>query len=188
WAAWTPAGAPGDAEEDLKLNVDVETSRLLLDKLVREEEFDVAMSREQQALGPRGRGLPHAFFRPVPLLTPKSDVPVVLIYENTYDPPSLSAGRCYRLGQALARLLRDDPRRIAIYGSGGLSHDPGGPRAGSIDKPLDRWFLQRHEEGDVRATTAMYTCHSKTMRGGTGEVLARRTHAGATLENCRHPP
>src|SRR5438552_4064062 len=41
WAAWTPAGAPGDAEEDLKLNVDVETSRLLLDKLVREEEFDV---------------------------------------------------------------------------------------------------------------------------------------------------
>jgi len=179
WAAWTGPGEPSDAEQHLRLAVDVQTSRLLLDRLVREEEFDVAFSSEQQALGPRGRGLPHAFFRPVPLLVPGADVPVVLIYENTYDPPSLSAGRCYQLGQALARLLRDDPRRIAIYGSGGLSHDPGGPRAGWIDEPLDRWFLEQLGEGNGRATTAMYAFDSMTMRGGTGEMRAWITVAGA---------
>lgn len=187
WATWTSPGAPPETEPEqhLRLEVDVETSRRLLEKLVQEEEFDVAFSGEQQALGPRGRGLPHAFFRPVPLLVPAGDIPVVLIYENTYDPPSLSAGRCYQLGQALARLLRDDPRRIAIYGSGGLSHDPGGPRAGWIDEPLDRWFLGQLKEGNGRATTAMYSFDSMAMRGGTGEMRAWITVAGTMEEMGR---
>jgi protocatechuate 4,5-dioxygenase beta chain len=166
-------------EEQLKVEVDDVTSRQLLDRLVREEDFDVAFSTEQRALGPRGHGLPHAFFRPIPLLTPEADVPVVLIYENTYDPPSLPAGRCYQLGQALERLLRDDPRRIAIYGSGGLSHDPGGPRAGWIDEPLDHWFLEQLEQGRGEKTTPMYAFDSLTMRGGTGEMRAWITVAGA---------
>jgi len=185
-ASWTPPGAPPGAEEHLTVKVDEETSRRLLDKLVRAEDFDVAISTEQRALGPRGRGLPHAFYRPLPLLTPEIDVPVVLIYENTYDPPSLAASRCYELGQALERLLRDDPRRIAIYGSGGLSHDPGGPRPGWIDEPLDRWFLEQLSHGDGRKTTAMYSFDSLTMRGGTGEMRAWITVAGAMEEaGCR---
>jgi 3-O-methylgallate 3,4-dioxygenase len=181
-ASWTNAGAPPADEAHLRVRVDAETSRLLLDRLVRQEDFDVAFSMEQRPLGPRGRGLPHAFVRPIPLLVPANDVPVVLIYENTYDPPSLSAERCFHLGQALARLLRDDPRRIAIYGSGGLSHDPGGPRAGWIDKPLDTWFLDQLRVGNGRATTAMYTFDSLTMRGGTGEMRAWITVAGAMEE------
>lgn len=185
WASWGNMAGPPEEEQHLRLNVDAETSRLLLDRLVREEDFDVAFSSEQQALGPRGRGLPHAFFRPIPLLVPSADVPVVLIYENTYDPPSLSADRCYQLGQALAHILRDDPRRIAIYGSGGLSHDPGGPRAGWIDKPLDRWFLQKLSEGNGQATKAMYAFDSMTMRGGTGEMRAWITVAGAMEESGR---
>ncbi|HEY3118569.1 MAG TPA: hypothetical protein VGK54_17640, partial [Chloroflexota bacterium] len=179
WASWGNMLTPDRPDEHLRLNVDVDTSRMLLDRLVRQEEFDVAFSTEQQALGPRGRGLPHAFFRPIPILTPEADVPVVLIYENTYDPPSLSAARCYQLGKALARLLSDDPRRIAIYGSGGLSHDPGGPRAGWIDEPLDRWFLDQLSTGNGRATRAMYGFDSMTMRGGTGEMRAWITVAGA---------
>lgn len=179
-------GAPVVGSESLRLKVDTETSRWLLDRLVREEEFDVAFSTEQRHLGPRGRGLPHAFFRPVPLLLPEADIPFVLLYENTYDPPSLSAGRCYELGRALARILANDPRRIAIYGSGGLSHDPGGPRAGWIDKPMDRWFLRQLGEGNGRATTAMYTFDSMTMRGGTGEMRAWITVAGAMEQiDCR---
>lgn len=179
WADVPSDGEYGTSDERLRVTVDVETSKRLLDRLVKESEFDVAVSVEQQSLGPRGRGLPHAFFRPVPLLLTDRTTPCVLLYENTYDPPSLSAQRCYDLGRALATALRDDPRRIAIYGSGGLSHDPGGPRSGWIDRPLDQWFLGRLAEGDGRATTAMYTFDSLTMRGGTGEMRAWITVAGA---------
>ena len=170
------------SEADIvRLKVDVATSELLLHRLVVEEGFDVSVSSEQSPLG-RGKGLPHAFSRPMPLLQPNYDIPVVIFYENTYDPPSISAERCYELGRALARLLKNDPRRIAIYGSGGLSHDPGGPRSGWIDEPLDRWFLGRIAEGDGVATTALYRFDSMTMRGGTGEIRAWITVAGAMEE------
>ncbi len=178
--AWADVpGEQGDGVERLRVRVDAHTSKWLLDKLVKEADFDVAISTEQEHLGPRGRGLPHAFFRPIPLILSDREMPCVLLYENTYDPPSLSAQRCYELGAALAELLKDDPRRIAIYGSGGLSHDPGGPRSGWIDRPLDQWFLSRLAEGDGQATKVMYTFDSMTMRGGTGEMRAWITVAGA---------
>jgi len=175
----------------VRIPVDVETSQWLLRKLVIEEGFDIAFSSEQKALGRASRshdhrpardGISHAFARPWPLLVSRPDLPAVLIWENTYDPPSLTARRCYELGRALTRLLSRDKRRIAILGSGGLSHDPGGPRSGWIDEPLDRWLLAQLEQGNGRATTAMYSFDSLTMRGGTGEIRAWITTAGAMEE------
>ena len=179
-----PRPAPGEKpqynEEDLvRLKVDVETSEWLLNTLVRDESFDVAVSREQQHIGPAGRGMPHAFYRPAPWLMPNLDIPVVMVYENTYDPPSLSAKRCYDLGATLQRLFANDPRKIAIYGSGGLSHDPNGYRAGWVDEELDRWFLEQLETGNGKRTEAMYKFDSHTMRGGTGEMRSWITVAGA---------
>ena len=184
-AAWghnVKRGQEPTEETLIRYQVDADASRRLLSRLVAEEQFDMAFSAEQFNLGSRAKGLPHAFVRPGSEILPRSDLPVVLVYENTYDPPSPGAGRCYALGQAIARLLRDDPRRIAILGSGGLSHDPGGPRAGWIDKDLDRWLLARLAEGDGRATAAMYSFDSLTMRSGTGETRAWITVAGAMEE------
>jgi protocatechuate 4,5-dioxygenase beta chain len=170
------------SEEDIvRLKVDVDTAKTMLRKLVAEG-FDVSFSAEQKPLGQPEKGLPHAFIRPAPWLMPELQIPVVLIYENTYDPPSLSAERCYELGKTLARLFKGDPRRIAIYGSGGLSHDPGGPRSGWVDEPLDRWFLDKIAAGDGRSTTSLYKFDSMTMRGGTGEIRAWITVAGAMDE------
>lgn len=176
------AGQSPSEEATVRLKVDVETSKWLLHRLVVQAGFDIAFSSEQCALGRAEQGLPHAFVRPAPHLMPKLDIPVVLIYENTYDPPSLTARRCYDLGRTLTRLLHNDPRRIAIFGSGGLSHDPGGPRSGWIDVPLDRWFLDQLAQGNARATTSMYSFDSMTMRGGTGEMRAWITVAGAMDE------
>jgi len=178
-----PMGSPHREEDLVRLKIDVPTSKWLLQKLVTEEDFDVAFSTEQKPLGTRVGGLfPHAFVIPAPFLFPELDIPVVAIYENTYDPPSLTARRCYDLGRTLARLLRNDPRRIAIYGSGGLSHDPGGPRSGWVDEPLDRWFLDQIASGNGQATTALFKFDSATMRGGTGEIRAWITVAGAMEE------
>ena len=182
WGHSVAMGIEPSEDTEVRLKVDVETSNRLLRDLVTLEDFDIAFSAEQQPLGSAGRrgtGMSHAFARPAPFLMQHTNLPTVLIYENTYDPPSISATRCYELGQALARLLEHDPRRIAILGSGGLSHDPGGPRSGWVDEPLDRWFLDQIAAGNGEATKNLYRFDSMTMRSGTGEIRAWITVAGA---------
>jgi len=166
----------------MEMEVEVDFSKWLLNKLVKQEGFDVAFSCEMNNLPGRRKGLPHAFMNPASYILENTKVPTVIVYENTYDPPSLSAKRCYELGQAIARLVKDDPRRIAILGSGGLAHDPGGKRSGWLDQPLDHWFLNQITEGNGKATQAMFTFDSDTMVAGTGEIRAWITVAGAMEE------
>jgi len=157
----------------------------LLNRLVHMG-FDVNHSSEMQILGKPDRGIPHAFSRPLSRTLPKPDIPVVLVYVNTYDPPCPTAHRCYEFGAAIARACRELPERIAIFGSGGLSHDPIGPRSGWIDEPLDRWVLENIATGNGSSLDAMYF-PSMTMEGGTGEIRAWITVAGAMEElGVRH--
>jgi protocatechuate 4,5-dioxygenase beta chain len=171
----------GDDAPEYICDVDVELSKYLLNKLVKEEGFDIAFSTEIENFG-RGHGLPHAFANLLSYIMTNTKVPTVLIYENTYDPPSLSAKRVYELGQAMARMLKTSPRRVAIIGSGGLAHDPGGKRSGWLDQPLDRWFLDKIANGEGKATQALYSYDSDTMVSGTGEIRAWITVAGAMEE------
>ena len=171
---------------EVHFDVDVEFSEWLLNGLVKEEGFDMSFSREFKNLPDRRKGVPHAFTNPGSYILENSRAKTCLIFENTYDPPSLTAERCYNLGQAIARLVKNDPRRIAILGSGGLSHDPGGKRSGWVDVPLDNWFLKQLAEGRGKATQAMYTFDSDTMVGGTGENRAWITVAGAMEEMGTH--
>jgi protocatechuate 4,5-dioxygenase beta chain len=60
---------------------------------------------------------------------------------------------------------------------GGVSAGPargdgGGPRAGWVDEPLDRWFLERLERNDGEALKHLFRFDSDTIRGGTGEMRA----------------
>ena len=185
--AWaSKAGATRDPNgPKVETDIEVEFSKTLLTKLVKDENFDIAMSDEMENFG-RGHGLPHAFGNMLSYIMDNTQIPTVLIYENTYDPPSLTAKRCYELGQAIARVAKKDPRRIAIMGSGGLAHDPGGKRSGWLDQPLDKWCLEKFAEGDGEATKAMYTYDSDTMTGGTGEIRAWITVAGAMEEMGSH--
>lgn len=170
-------GVP-DKLPPVEYNIDVESSKWLLNQLVKQKCFDVAFSSELKPLG-RALGVPHAFNNPASyLLDDERRTPTVLFYQNTYDPPSLSAKRCYELGVAIADLLKNDSRRIAVVGSGGLAHDPCGKRSGWLDQPLDKWVLEQFASGNGKATEALYTFDSDTMVGGTGEIRAWITVAG----------
>ncbi|WP_091737406.1 hypothetical protein [Phenylobacterium immobile] len=176
-----PMAQPGvpDKFPPIKFDIDVEFSKNLLNKLVKQKDFDVAFSTELKPLG-RAHGLPHAFNNPASyILDDNHRTPTVIFYQNTYDPPSLSAKRCYDLGVAIAEICKNDPRRIAILGSGGLAHDPGGKRSGWLDQPLDKWFLEQIANGDGRKTEALFSFDSDTMVAGTGEIRAWITVAGA---------
>src|SRR5512139_1458155 len=59
----------------------------------------------------------------------------------TYPPPS--GNRCWLLGEAIARAVESYPEdlNVQVWGTGGMSHQLQGPRAGLINKPWDTAFL-----------------------------------------------
>jgi protocatechuate 4,5-dioxygenase beta chain len=59
----------------------------------------------------------------------------------TYPPPT--GNRCWLLGEAIARAVASFPEdlNVQIWGTGGMSHQLQGPRAGLINKEWDRKFL-----------------------------------------------
>jgi protocatechuate 4,5-dioxygenase beta chain len=67
-----------------------------------------------------------------------------------YPPPS--GQRCYQLGKAIRRAVDsfDEDLNVQIWGTGGMSHQLQGPRAGLINKEFDNAFLDRLA-GDAEA-------------------------------------
>jgi len=61
----------------------------------------------------------------------------------TYPPPS--GNRCWLLGEAIARAVASFPEdlNVQIWGTGGMSHQLQGPRAGLINKEWDGRFLDK---------------------------------------------
>jgi protocatechuate 4,5-dioxygenase, beta chain len=59
----------------------------------------------------------------------------------TYPPPS--GNRCWALGEAIARAVESFPEdlNVQIWGTGGMSHQLQGPRAGLINQAWDNMFL-----------------------------------------------
>jgi protocatechuate 4,5-dioxygenase beta chain len=62
---------------------------------------------------------------------------------NTVQYPLPSAARVYKLGEAIGRAIRswDSDQRVVVVGTGGLSHQLDGERAGFINKDFDLKFM-----------------------------------------------
>src|SRR5262249_14923317 len=69
--------------------------------------------------------------------------PVVPLLVNVIQYPQPTAARCFALGKALGRAIRSfsDNSKIAVFGTGGMSHQLSGARAGLINPEFDRMFL-----------------------------------------------
>jgi protocatechuate 4,5-dioxygenase, beta chain len=59
--------------------------------------------------------------------------------------PVPSGMRCFRLGQAIRKAVEsfDEDLNVQIWGTGGMSHQLQGPRAGLINREFDNAFLDR---------------------------------------------
>ena len=108
----------------------------LIESLVAEE-FDLVTCQEMR--------VDHAFTLPMALFWPDQNWPVrtVPVVVNTVQAPLPSAARCFRLGQAIGRAIASWPgrERVVVIGSGGLSHQLDGERAGFINKDFDLRFI-----------------------------------------------
>ncbi len=124
--------------------------------------FDLAFSYEMP--------LDHGFFGSLHFLTPDMDIPLVPLFVNSAVPPRPSLSRCYQLGEFLGRFIRslDDDLRVAILGTGGLSHWVGVPGMGRVNESFDRWVLDLMCQGRAEELTRM-----------SGEELEQRAGNGA---------
>ena len=71
--------------------------------------------------------------------------PVIPFAVNVVQYPVPSGRRCYNLGRAIGKAVEsyDEPLNVHIWGTGGMSHQLQGPRAGLINKDWDTRFLDR---------------------------------------------
>jgi aromatic ring-opening dioxygenase catalytic subunit (LigB family) len=116
------------------------------------------------------------FSVPMHYLNPDGTIPLVPVTMNCTVPPIPTPERAYHVGTALRAMIRDYPggERIAVLATGGLSHEPGGPRYFYVDEAFDRWFLELLAKGDHDALLRQCTLErmEEAGSGGTAELLA----------------
>jgi protocatechuate 4,5-dioxygenase beta chain len=124
------------------------------------------------------------FSVPLHLLRPEMDLPFVPITMNCVVPPRPSPELCFEVGGVLRRIVEEHAapgERVALVATGGLSHEPGGPRYFKVDEQWDRWFLDLLAEGSPELVLREVTLEKMEEGGGggTSEVLAWLVALGA---------
>jgi protocatechuate 4,5-dioxygenase beta chain len=102
------------------------------------DEFDLTIVNKME--------VDHGLTVPMNLLfgSPKAwPCPVIPLAVNVVLYPPPTGHRCYMLGKAIRKAVESYPQdlRVVIFGTGGMSHQISGPRAGLINSKFDKAFL-----------------------------------------------
>ena len=111
----------------------------IIESVVRDE-FDPVTCQEML--------VDHGFSLPMKLFWPNANpwpVRVVPVSVNTVQHPLPSPSRCLKFGQAIGRAVAafPEPLRVVVIGTGGLSHQLDGTRAGYINKDFDLMCMEK---------------------------------------------
>jgi protocatechuate 4,5-dioxygenase beta chain len=109
-------------------------------------------------------------------------VKIIPIAVNVIQYPMPSPRRCFELGRAIARAIESFPKahRVAVIGTGGMSHQLSGERAGLINERFDKHFLDKIV-GDWDELVDMTTLDYIREAGSEGaELIMWLTMRGAT--------
>lgn len=154
----------------------------LIESLVGEE-FDLTTCQDM--------AVDHGFAVPMQLMWPERaawPVRTVPIHVNTVQHPLPTPARCYKFGQALGRAVASWPgkEKVVVLGTGGLSHQLDGERAGFINKPFDLFCMEKivddpallaqYSIGDIvelAGTQGPELVHWLMMRGALGEQVKK---------------
>ncbi len=107
---------------------------------VIQDDFDLTIVNEM--------ALDHGLTVPLSLMFGKADAwpcRVIPFAVNVLQYPVPSGTRCFRLGKAIRKAVEsyDEPLNVQVWGTGGMSHQLQGPRAGLINREWDNAFLDR---------------------------------------------
>ncbi len=107
---------------------------------VTADEFDVTTCQEMAV--DHGFSVPMQLFWGDPDTAPVRAIPICI---NTVQHPTPTPMRCYKFGQAIGKALRSfgTNEKIVVLGTGGLSHQLDGKRAGFINKGFDLLCMEK---------------------------------------------
>jgi aromatic ring-opening dioxygenase catalytic subunit (LigB family) len=150
----------------------------LSQRLIREvmQTVDVAYAQEWK--------FDHGIMVPLHFLTPKYDTPIVPVNINCQGPPLTPLHRAWAFGEALRRACDKAPERIALVGTGGISHWPATPDSGKVNEAWDREFLHRWSRNDKDAMLS-YTDEATLREAGQGGFEIRTFIAVAAAARGR---
>jgi protocatechuate 4,5-dioxygenase beta chain len=102
------------------------------------DEFDMTIVNEMQ--------VDHGLTTPMTLLfgQPKAwPCRVIPLAVNVIQYPAPTGHRCYMLGKAIRKAVEGwhEDLKVVIFGTGGMSHQIQGPRAGLVNREFDQSFL-----------------------------------------------
>jgi 2,3-dihydroxyphenylpropionate 1,2-dioxygenase len=87
----------------------------------------------------------------LPLYLLRTELPVIPIIVNCLAGIPAPLHRCHALGIAIRRTVDRWPERVALLGTGGLSHWPAMPESGQIGIDFDRRFLDAFLNGHIES-------------------------------------
>ncbi len=104
------------------------------------DDFDLTLVHDMPV--DHGCTVPLSIMFGQPEAWPCAVVPLVV---NVVQYPVPSGRRCLELGRAIRRAVEsfDEDLAVQVWGTGGMSHQLQGPRAGLINQPWDNAFLDR---------------------------------------------
>ena len=107
---------------------------------VIQQDFDLTIVNKMDV--DHGLTVPLSLLFGTPAAWPCRVIPIAV---NVVQYPPPSGNRCYQLGKAIRRAVDcyDPELNVQIWGTGGMSHQIQGPRAGLINKEFDRRFLDQ---------------------------------------------
>jgi protocatechuate 4,5-dioxygenase beta chain len=102
------------------------------------DEFDMTIVNEMQ--------VDHGLTTPMSLMfgqVPEWPCRVIPLAVNVIQYPAPTGHRCYMLGKAIRKAVEswEEDLKVVIFGTGGMSHQIQGPRAGLVNKEFDKAFL-----------------------------------------------
>ncbi|MEE2991617.1 MAG: class III extradiol dioxygenase subunit beta [Gemmatimonadota bacterium] len=129
------------------------------------DEFDMTIVNEMPV--DHGLTVPLSVMYDQPAEWPCRVIPVCV---NVIQYPQPTANRCYNLGKAIRRAVESYPEdlRVAIVGTGGLSHQLQGERAGLINSEFDTTFLEKLV---TEPETIKSTSHTEYLREAGSEGI-----------------
>lgn len=119
------------------INGETELSWHIVNALI-EDEFDITVCQEMR--------VDHGLTVPMSLLWPNNsygNVKVIPVCINIERHPMPKPSRCYKLGQAIGKAIESfsGNQKVVVIGTGGLSHQLDGERAGFINKEFDLYCM-----------------------------------------------
>lgn len=103
-------------------------------------------------------GVDHSVAVPYTMTVKKlPEVKIVAVYINAVVAPLIRSRRAAQLGQSIRRAVDSFPgdERVAIFGTGGISHWVGGPGMGTVNEEFDRKVMKMVEDGDIEGLIAL---------------------------------